>query len=268
MESDFKLFELSQGESNMKSVNVCKHKNIIIEGDKNICEDCGRDVTNTILENKKDWKYYATCNSKLTNDPTRCQKRKKNNRGISNDIANLALSDRIVDIANNLYTLIANGIHRGNSRKGIIFACVFHAYKLDGNPQSCMNLVELFGIKRKNGLAGLKYFNLNIPKNFMNENNITAENIIVEIMNKFNATDIHKEDVINLYKQIKNKSSYINRSRPQSIASGLVRYYILQKKKQISMEEFVEKVQLSELTIENMVKEITKILQNKTLYNL
>ena len=27
-----------------------------------------------------------------------------------------------------------------------------------------MNLVELFGIPRKNGLAGLKYFNLNMPK--------------------------------------------------------------------------------------------------------
>ena len=84
-------------------------------------------------------------------------------------------------------------------------------------------------------------------------------------MNKFEATDIHKQDVIELYKQIKNKSSYINRARPQSIASGLVRYYILIKQKQISMQEFKEKVNLSELTIENMVKEIAKILGNKTL---
>ena len=83
-------------------------------------------------------------------------------------------------------------------------------------------------------------------------------------MNKFSATDNQKADVICLYKQIKNKSSYINRSRPQSIASGLVRYYILLKKKEISMKEFVQKVNLSELTIENMVKEITKILENKS----
>ena len=265
MNSDFKLFELSETNDTI-STNECKHENVIIDCHKKICEDCGSDL-DEIVSFKKEWRYYGNNDSKLMSDPNRCQIRKKNIRGIHNDISNMGLSDRIINIANNLYNLIAKGIHRGKSRKGIIFACVFHAYKIDGNPQSCMNLIELFGIERKNGLAGLKYYNLNMPKNNKNINyiHITAENIIVEIMNKFEATDIHKQDVIELYKQIKNKSSYINRARPQSIASGLVRYYILIKQKQISMQEFKEKVNLSELTIENMVKEIAKILGNKTL---
>ena len=92
MESDFKLFELSQDKNNSELINICKHENIIIEGHKKICEDCGRDV-NEVIFFKKEWKYYGICDSKLTSDPTRCQRRKKNNRGINNDIANLALSD-------------------------------------------------------------------------------------------------------------------------------------------------------------------------------
>ena len=42
---------------------------------------------------------------------------------------------------------------------------------------------------------------------------------------------------------------------------------ILIKKKDISMEDFKKKVNLSELTIENMVKEIAKILNNKSFLN-
>ena len=53
----------------------------------------------------------------------------------------------------------------------------------------------------------------------------------------------------------------MNRSRPQSIASGLVRYYILLRKKDISMDEFRVKVDLSELTIIRIVKEIARILE-------
>ena len=70
----------------------------------------------------------------------------------------------------------------------------------------------------------------------------------------------HKDEVLELYEKIKNKSTVINRSRPQSVASGLVRYYILLKRKDIPMNEFRSKVELSELTINRIVKEIEKIL--------
>ena len=94
-----------------------------------ICEDCGSNINKSISITKK-WKYYGHCDSKLTCDPTRCQKEKKNNRGIHNDIANLALSDRIIDIANQLYSIVSKGIHRGNSRKGIILRVYFMHIKL------------------------------------------------------------------------------------------------------------------------------------------
>ena len=125
-----------------------------------------------------------------------------------------------------------------NLVKVLFLPVFFHAYKIDNNQQSCFNLLELFGLERKTGLAGLKYFNINMPNNLkqLKSNYITPENIIIEIMDKFEASKKHKNDVIELYNKIKNKSSYINRSRPQSIASGLVRYYILIKKKRYKYE--------------------------------
>ena len=80
-------------------------------------------------------------------------------------------------------------------------------------------------------------------------------------MEKFDATEHQIEEVNTLYSKIHNKSSILNRSRPQSVASGLVRYYILMKGKDISMKEFKQKVKLSELTIEKMAKEISRILK-------
>ena len=84
---------------------------------------------------------------------------------------------------------------------------------------------------------------------------------IMEIMDKFYATAEQKEEVLELYKCIENKSSLLNRSRPQSVASGIVRYYILQKGKDVPIAVFKAKVNLSELTINRIVKEIERILE-------
>jgi hypothetical protein len=79
-------------------------------------------------------------------------------------------------------------------------------------------------------------------------------------MDKFYATKEQKDEILELYKQIENKSSLLNRSRPQSVASGIVRYYILKTNKNVPMNIFKTKVNLSELTINRIVKEIEKIL--------
>ena len=61
-------------------------------------------------------------------------------------------------------------------------------------------------------------------------------------MEKFDAAEQQIDEVNILYSKIHNKSSILNRSRPQSVASGLVRYYILLKGKDISIKEFKQKL--------------------------
>ncbi len=84
-------------------------------------------------------------------------------------------------------------------------------------------------------------------------------------MKKFNANKEQVSDVTTLYSRIKNRSTILNRSRPLSVAAGLVYYYTLLTKKDIPIKKFTEKVKLSELTVNKIAKEISKILKTPSI---
>lgn len=239
--------------NDLRKEEACPHTNWSMESFNKVCEDCGM----MIRDAEDDLHPVAKYNT----DPKRCHARRSEEKGIFKDVEKLGFSDKIVSIASLMYEQVTHGkIFRGNSRKGIIFACIFHAYKVNNNPQSCEHLIDIFGIERKIGLKGLKYVNLNAPKESkFRDYQISTEDIIKEIMDKFNASDVQKDEAIGIYHKIRNRSSLLNRSRPQSVASGIVRYYIIQKNKDISMEFFKTKVKLSELTISRIVAEIENI---------
>jgi transcription initiation factor TFIIIB Brf1 subunit/transcription initiation factor TFIIB len=242
----------------------CLHKNVIYENLTKICIECGI-VIDKDLSYEKEWRYYGIMDTKHTSDPNRCNIRKNEDKSIYKDVEKMGFSDKIISFANNIYEQVTQSkIYRGNTRKGIIFACIFHAYKCFENPQSCEHLIEIFEINRKIALKGLKYVNLNISKDSPFRGfQINTEHLIKEIMNKFNATEKQMEEVLELYEHIKDKSVLLNRSRPQSVACGIVRYYTLKKNPEISIDYFRSKINLSELTINKMVKEITRLLDEK-----
>lgn len=263
-ESDFETFD----EEYIKKVEVehsekkeCKHKNIVNENSVTLCTDCGKELEKTIFQDKE-WRYYGQSDNKRTSDPNRVHIRKLDERSIYKDVENMGFSEKIVSLANQIYIQVTKGqIFRGNSRKAIVFACVYQSFKIHGKPQSHENLIKIFDINKKTSLKGLKHVNLNIPKDSpIHTTYITPVNIIEDIMDKFKATDDQKKEVINIYNQIKNKSSKINRSRPQSIASGLTYFWISLKNINISLKDFSKKVELSELTISKIAKEISDIL--------
>ena len=102
---------------------------------------------------------------------------------------------------------------------------------MEGNPQSHDKLIEIFKITRKSGLKGIKHVNLNSTKETrINMTHITPEHLLKNILDKFKATDAQHNEVLELYSNVKNRSSKLNRSRPQSIASGVSYYWIIQKR--------------------------------------
>jgi transcription initiation factor TFIIIB Brf1 subunit/transcription initiation factor TFIIB len=179
----------------------------------------------------------------------------------------MGFSDKIVCEANKIYFEVTKGqIFRGNSRKAIVFASIFHAYKLSGKPQSHDKLIQVFNLNRKNGLKGLKHINLYAPKtSTIRTTYITPVNLIEEIMDKFSATPEQKQEVVTIYNQIKNKSSRLNRSRPQSVACGLIFYWIKNQQKDITIKQFTKKVNLSELTINKIATEIEEVINNENI---
>jgi len=241
----------------------CLHLNVTNEKGVIECIDCGEEIRKKI-QHTKEWRYYGQSDSRHTSDPNRVQQRKLEERNIYKDVENMGFSDKIISEANTIYFQVTQGkIFRGNSRKAIVFACIFHSYKLSGKPQSHEKLIGIFKLDRKTGLKGLKHVNLHAPKDSqIRTTYITPINLVEEIMDKFSATKEQKDEVIKLYHQIKNKSSKLNRSRPQSVASGIVYYWICQKDKDITLKQFTKKVALSELTVSNIAKEISDVIQD------
>ena len=243
-----------------KSVS-CPHSDLSSENGVVTCIACGEEIQHTITH-EKEWRYYGPLDSKRSSDPNRVQIRKTEERNINKDVENMGFSETIVTKADELYTQVTKGqIYRGNSRRAIVFACIFHAYKMSGNHQTPDNLVKLFGLSRKNGLKGLKIVNVNAPKESkIHTTVITPVHLVHDIMNKFRATPRQKKEVIELYALTKNRSSKLNRSRPQSVAAALTYYWIRKKKLDISLKDFAKKVDLSELTINKNAKEVSLVL--------
>lgn len=239
----------------------CDHTKTFVDKGVTICTECGEEIDRKISHNKE-WRYYGPSDTKRVSDPNRVRLRKTEERSIFKDVENLNFSESIVAKANKIYTEVTKGkIFRGDSRKSIVFACIFHAFKLSGNPLSHDNLIKIFKMDRKTGLRGIKYVSLNAPKTSnIRTIHITPKILVSEIMDRFNATDVQKQEVEELYEKIKNKSSKLNRSRPQSVAAGLTFYWICIKQKNISLKDFTRNVQLSELTINKIAKEISKVL--------
>ena len=131
--------------------------------------------------------------------------------------------------------------------------------KTDVKPYLFNNkIVRAFGVE-----AGDYKKYLEVSLDLKSKDDFTPENIIKELMLQFKADHLEISNVIDLYSKIKDKQSLIlSRSRPQSIASGVIRYYILRNNKDISFENFKDIVKLSELTINKIVKEISKLLDN------
>jgi transcription initiation factor TFIIIB Brf1 subunit/transcription initiation factor TFIIB len=240
----------------------CKHNNIIEETGIVCCADCGIEMEKSIFH-EKEWRYYGQSDNKRTSDPNRVHLRKIEERNIYKDVETMGFSEKIVSLANQIYIQVTKGqIYRGNSRKAIIFACIFHSFKIQGKVQSHESLIKIFKLDRKNALKGLKHVNLNVPKDsLIHTTYITPANLVDEMMDKFNATLEQKQEVKVLYEKIKNKSSKINRSRPQSIASGLLFFFICSKGIDVSLKEFASKIELSELTISKVAKEVSEVLK-------
>lgn len=239
----------------------CVHANIHNDHGSISCIDCGEEIEKTVFQ-EKEWRYYGQTDTKRSSDPSRVQIRKCEERNIFKDVESMGFSDKIVSLANQIYIQVTKGqIFRGNSRKSIIFACIFHAYKLSGCPQTHERLIKIFELNRKTGLKGLKHVNLHAPKDSaIHTTYITPINLVEDLMNKFSATEEQKVEVMVLYDKIKNKSSKLNRARPQSVSSGLVFYWISLKGIDISLREFAKKADLSDLTINKIAREISDIL--------
>jgi transcription initiation factor TFIIIB Brf1 subunit/transcription initiation factor TFIIB len=264
MDNIFDIFEEiektydKESSSKEESKDSCLHQNIANESGMYLCRDCGVEISK-VMSYEKDWRYYGSDDTRKNSDPNRCHIRKVEDKSIFRDVESFGFSDKIVNTANDIYSQVTKGkIFRGNSRKAIIFGCVFHSIKLNGKSYTCESLREIFKLDRKIILKGLKHVSLNAPKSSQIKTKNGTYELLDEYIAKFDINEEDREEILKIYEKIKNKSTIINRSRPQSIISSLIYYYLCKKNgsNNVSIKDFIKKVKLSELTINKISKEI------------
>ena len=247
-----------------KGIMGCLHEetetiNGVIE-----CLDCGQHLED-VMDQEQEWRYYGDNDNKNSSDPSRCQFRKTQEKGIRKDLERMNLPAQVINLADRYYHEVTQGvIKRGNIRKGILFACVFEAYNEIDKHQLPDQLRNLFCIDKRSGNRGETYFARNI-KNRKREYT-TALHLIPKICEKFNQTYALQldnggiQEVRDLYSTLKGKNPKLDHSYPQSVASGCVYYVLKRKNVDISSEEFGKIVGLSGLTVSKKANEIEEIL--------
>jgi len=202
-------------------------------------------------------------NGKTCQDHLRCQYRKAFEKGIRGDLTKLGIAPEVIDLADEYYFEVTKGeIKRSNLRKGIMFACVFQAYKDLGKHQTPDYLMNLFKITRRVMSKGLTYFYPRSNKRSGDNGYITAEHFIPRIMETFNCKQEHIQAALKLYSQVKDKTTLFNSSNPQSVSSGLVYYYFKKINADIPGSTFGKAVGLSEITITKIASRIDEILSS------
>jgi transcription initiation factor TFIIIB Brf1 subunit/transcription initiation factor TFIIB len=231
-----------------EDVIECLHTESIQDKNIIVCIQCGKCIQK-LFNQHREWKSQQT---RVTTD----------DKNIFKDVENIQFSEHIVQIANSLYTQVTKEkIYRGNARKGIISACIFHAFKVIGKPQIYKKIIKLFNINKKIGLKGLKFVSINAPKNsIIFKTQITPLTYIEYYMEELQASENDINYVKNLYEKIEKYQNHkLNRSRPQSVASGVVYYWLLEDNRKITLKTFAKIAELSELTIVKIQKDIKEI---------
>jgi transcription initiation factor TFIIIB Brf1 subunit/transcription initiation factor TFIIB len=238
----------------------CRHENMTKTDDGNmVCEDCGLESPPE-LDTTPEWRFYKENDTKHSNDPSRCFLRKYEEKSIYRDTEGYNIPPDIIERANESYALVTeDSILRGNSRKGLIVACIFYAYEDTGMRKSQDEIKNFFNINKKILSNGMKMFNLKIKRNPIYTSPV---DFIPKIMEKFNLDEKHTKFVITLYTKICSKSAFINRSNPDSIAAGLSYFVLKHINFPVSLSDFSKRVGLSDITIHKISKKIKDVVED------
>lgn len=247
-------------EEKNEEIIICEHSEIVEHNGVEICVECGEQISDYFSVDK-DWTYYGCNDNRHSSDPSRCQYRRIPDKGIEKELEKMGFPIEICKQSNQLYLKVTKGeIKRSNLRKGIMFACVFNAYKDMDNPQIPEVLQTKFSIDRKNMSKGLTYFHMRSPSKKTNTY-ISVQHYIPNIMSKFNAKKEHIDTVLQMYEIIKDSKSIFTTSNPQSVSSSLVYYYLRKLDPDIPISQFSKIVKLSEITILRIISEIECLVE-------
>lgn len=263
------IYENASKKKKESNEEKCPHSNIDVIDGNNICQDCG--VVIEELSYEKEWRYYGSTDNKSNKDPSRCNKGKTQQRNIFKDVEGMNFPESIVKLANrDFQTIVGDDIYRSDKRKGIICACVFHTYYNEGEIYTSDYIGQKFNIRRQCISDGMEKYHETFPES--RNINITAKDLVRFLLKEAGIPlEPHLNNIKSICAYLENRSSLLNRSSPQSVSAGIIYLYLclmtkLKDSLGLSKIKFSKLVQLSDITVGKIAKEVAKILlEDKTI---
>lgn len=240
---DFQLLENLLCEEN--AAFTCTHARTVVDKNMYVCSDCG------YSEKVKDGQTYVS---------HKVYKRSDKDYNITSSLSLKGFDSEVIATANKIYNCVVDDkTRRTGNKSSIICACVFQAFKIHNEPVDYSEIYEKYGIKRKSALKGLKIVNAEIAhrKDLSFHNVILTpiipENFIVSYMEELKASEESIKEVLEIYKKIKVYEE-LDMSRPQSIAAGVIFYWLKKRGTLEAMKIIEDQAKLSQLTISKKAK--------------
>lgn len=235
----------------------CSHEYIEEEG-FNICINCG--IQTDIASFDPEWRYYASGGSK---NPARCHQSKTTEKNIDKLVENIPITDNVKKLTEQKYKkIVGTKTIRGKGRKAIVAACMFHVYKDLGENRTIDQIREWFNLSKQDISGGLSEY----YKTFREDRvrHTEPEDLLRMVLKITGVSIAHYNEICILLKRLQKMSKILNNSSPMSMASSVVFFYIKthpEKFNQFNKKSFSEKVDLSDITITKLAKEICNVLE-------
>ena len=244
------------------SPQECQHLTINNMDGSSVCTNCGLKLDESLLHNEN--RYYGVDDTRFSKNPSRHHKRKDEERNLYADLQPLGFPLFIIEKSNDYYKeIIKDKIYRAKNRLSIVFACTFNAYIDYGEPQAAGELAKHFNLDKKGISNGLKAFS-NVFRNRPNKKYIQPLDLIPGLLSDLGISDpTFYEDITKIYQFVEARSQSIKTSIPQSVAAGLVYYYLKLKQYPISRGEFAKIVRLTEITFTKIASDTSEIIGKK-----
>jgi transcription initiation factor TFIIIB Brf1 subunit/transcription initiation factor TFIIB len=240
-------------ETDSDDLESCKHTQTVNLDGVNICELCGKQIAEYLLEEQ----YYTN-----NNTISRHTLRKDTSRSLYSYLSAKGFPQNIIERANHYYTrIIENSIYRSKNRISIIFVSALRAYEDFGEPINSAELAKKFGLNKKGVSKGLLMFG-SVFKNELKRHHVQVKDLLPKLLSDLGIQDqkLYLHDLLLIYNHAAAKSTDIRKGLPRSISVSVLFTYLRLKNHPISRETYAKIVQLTEVTFIRVAEEISRCL--------
>ena len=224
-----------------------------------VCSSCG--IESDILLFNSEWKGYDS------NVQSRIAAPHGNNRESSliRELRAYGINDSVINLTmKKFFEVVGKKTVRNDRRKSIIAVCLLFAYREHGENRTIDDVRKLFNLDRKKVSSARREYYSHFKNDMLSE--ITPEHLLHRILVLTQIPFKHYLNLQAIARSIKNASTTLIRSNPQSVASGITFFYLLTYAPNLLntffqnderwLTNFAEKLDLSEITVKKLTKEV------------